>query len=65
MCKARSLAEQFRGPLWTWVRGGNAADKRQAVRHDVFTVTAPEPFDADLMTPFRLETAAEQQSATT
>ena len=50
--------------MWTWVTGGNAADKRQAVRHYVFTVTAPEPFDADLITPFPLESTSEEQCAT-
>ena len=30
----------------------------------VFTVTAPEPFDADLITPFPLESTSEEQSAT-
>ncbi len=29
----------------------------------VFTVTAPEPFDADLVTPFPLEAASEEESA--
>ena len=29
----------------------------------MFTVTAPEPFDADLVTPFPLEAASEEQSA--
>ena len=29
----------------------------------VFTVTAPEPFDADLITPFPLEAVSEEQSA--
>jgi len=29
----------------------------------VFTVTAPEPFDADLITPFPLEAASEELSA--
>jgi len=29
----------------------------------MFTATAPEPFDADLITPFPLEAPAEQQTA--